>query len=49
MLLPKPSIILATIQDFLRNPNVESPLAIMLSLTCVKGPTMARDPRWIVF
>ena len=38
---------LASIQGFLRKLNIEPPLALLLTLTGVKGLTMALDPRWM--
>jgi len=40
---------LASIQGFLRKLNVEPPLALLLTLTGVKGLTMALDPRWMAY
>jgi hypothetical protein len=38
---------LASIQGFLRKLNTEPPLALLLTLSGVKGLTMALDPRWM--
>ena len=38
---------LGSIQGFLRKRNVEPPLALLLSLTGVRGLSMARDIRWM--
>jgi hypothetical protein len=40
---------LGSILGFLQKVDVESPLALMLTLSGVKGLTMALDPRWMAF